>query len=370
MTAGGEISGSRGENGAEATSPVVYCLVPHELAEALHEPLRKHFGARSGVRVVVDQRGRDRRARGERRDPALASNGGPDAESAAERAEERRRVRGIAGRRVGERRAPLIAIEDAPALPRRARRYADQLTFVERLEPSSEHLADLDTGRLVIRFQAGDPSAYSDIYMRYFDPVYAYVRVGLRDHHTAEDIAQQVFIKALEALPEFELRPGKPFRAWLFKIARNQVLGHLRKEGRLDFEDPNDIDERREVPTAAGEVNVLDWISDGDLMLFIERLPEPQRRTLVLRYMLGLSTEEIGTVLDRTPVAVRKLEHRALRFLESRLAAIGRGPKRATRRAPTLMRIRRMTVVRARRYALGSPTASRSRGGASANRGS
>lgn len=354
---GGHRPDGRDDNGDARRQPVVYCLIPADLAGDLHEPLRKHFAGDPSVRVVVERRGRERRATADRRTGPPAGRGRSETTPPSKATAERRRVHALAGRRVGERRAPLIALEATPPLPRRARRHAGQLTFVERLEPSTEHAADLDTGRLVIRFQAGDPSAYSDIYLRYFDPVYAYVRVGLRDHHAAEDIAQQVFIKALEALPEFELRPGKPFRAWLFKIARNQVLGHLRKEGRLDFEDPNDIDERREVPTAAGEVNVLDWISDDDLMLFVERLPEPQRRTLVLRYMLGLSTEEIGTVLDRTPVAVRKLEHRALRFLESRLAAIGRGPKRATRRAPTLIRMRRMTVVRARRYALGTQAA-------------
>lgn len=237
------------------------------------------------------------------------------------------------------------------------------VAFCERIEAASEHLEDLDTARMITRIQGGDRDAFRTLYSRFFDRVYTYVRVALRDHHEAEDTTQQVFIRVMGALPRYELRAGKPFRAWLFRIARNEVLSQVRKQGRVEVEDPNDIDRRRDDSDSMPDASVLNWISDQDLTLFVERLPDAQRQALTLRHMLGLTTEEIATVLERTPVAIRKLEHRALRFLESRLVAVGRAPSRS-RRAPTLIRMRRVPVLRARRFAL-SP-----KGGAPARRGS
>jgi RNA polymerase sigma-70 factor (ECF subfamily) len=244
-----------------------------------------------------------------------------------------------------------------------SRRAGAAIAFCERFEPTSESIEDLDTARMITRIQAGDRDAFRELYSRFFDRVYAYVRVALRDHHEAEDTTQQVFIRVMGAIPRYELRAGKPFRAWLFRIARNEVLSQVRKRGRVEVEDPNDIDRRRDDPDSPPDVSVLNWITDQDLTLFVERLPDAQRQALTLRHMLGLSTEEIATVLERTPVAIRKLEHRALRFLESRLAAVGRTPSRS-RRAPTLIRMRRVPVLRARRFALGS------KGAAPARRGS
>jgi hypothetical protein len=97
----------------------------------------------------------------------------------------------------------------------------------------------------------------------------------------------------------------------------------------------------------------LEWVSDPELLSFIERLSPGQRQVLALRYMLGLRTSEIASVLDRTEQAVRHLESRALRFLQQRLVAIGRGPTRESR-AAMVMTARVFPVLRARRQALAS----------------
>jgi iron uptake system EfeUOB component EfeO/EfeM len=132
-------------------------------------------------------------------------------------------VRNKAGRRVGPRRAPTMAIDALP-LPRKARAHAKRIVFVERVEPSAEHMADLDSARIVTRFQSGDADAFTALYMRYFDRVYSYLRVLFReDSHEAEDLTQQVFVRAFEALPRYERR-SQPFRAWLFTIARNLAM--------------------------------------------------------------------------------------------------------------------------------------------------
>lgn len=322
---------------------VVYCLIPADLAPKLHELLRHHFRDHPDVEVVVERRLRDRRKARERR---RGKGAAPPTE--------RRRIRAPSGRRVGERRAALVPVQAPAELPRRARRYAERLTFVERLEPSTQHAEDLDTARLVIRFQAGErETTFTAIYHRYFERVYGYLRTALRDQHEAEDASQQVFAQLFEALPDYERR-RQPFRAWLFTIVRNYALYHLRKQRRVDVVDPGEIDMRRAaVAEGQGEVepDVLNWISDRDLLLFVERLPETQRQVLVLRFVLDLSHAEIAAILNRSTSDVRALQSRALRFMKQRLSALERAPHQARRRHARQY-LRQAPVLRGRRFVL------------------
>jgi RNA polymerase sigma-70 factor (ECF subfamily) len=328
-------------DGRGETEPlaVTYCVVPWELAEQLHDLLRRHFRDEAALEVIVESRGRERRRRAERRKATVAAP------------TERRQVKAASGRRVDDRRAPLVPVSAPRDLPRRAQAHADRILFVERLEPSSQQLEDADTGRLVTRFQAGEHDVFAALYMRYFDRVYSYLKVAFHDPHAAEDATQQVFTKVLEALPRYERRK-QPFRAWLFVVVRNYALDELAKQRRADATDPailNQFSEQEADDADPGEVP--DWISDRELLLFIERLPLPQRQVLLLRFMLGLTNAEMAAVLNRSEVDIRTLQHRALRFLEARLTAIGRKPETG-KRAQIRRWPKQAPVLRCRRFAL------------------
>ena len=326
---------------------VSYCVIPRDLAPTLHERLRHHFRTDPTVEVIVERRAAERRGSADRR-AAAAQGAAPSAT-----APDRRRIRSRRGRRSAERRATLIAV-GAPALPRRARAHAQRLLFVERLEPTGKAAEDADTTRLVARIQTGDTEAFAILYMRYFDRVYGYLRVLLRDAHAAEDVAQQVFAQVLSALPGFDLE--RPFWVWLFVIMRNSALNELRRRGRLQPEDPSELDRRRErglpdedaVPDGLA---ALSWVSDRELYMLVERLPLAQRQVLLMRYMLDLSNRQIAAVLDRSAADVAVLHHRALAFLRGRLAALGHPPRHA-RRARLQPLIRKAPVLRSRRFAL------------------
>src|SRR5205807_1138245 len=139
---------------------------------------------------------------------------------------------------------------------------------------------------------------------------------------------------------------SQPFRAWLFRIVRNEAVSYLRRGKHVDVEDPAEIDRHRELQSSGAESEIkLGWISDGDLMFLIQRLPEAQRQVLALRYMLGLSNAEIASVMDTTPMAVSQHHYRARRFLAERLQAVRSGDaRRRSRRAPMLVRLRRMPI--------------------------
>jgi RNA polymerase sigma-70 factor (ECF subfamily) len=171
--------------------------------------------------------------------------------------------------------------------------------------------------------------------------------VALKDHHEAEDVTQQVFIRALAGLGRYELRPAVPFRAWLFAIARNVIVDAVRQLHSLRPEPPEDVEAMREHEPAPGHIgDTLEWLSDREVAMFVERLPLAQRQVLVLRFMLDLSGEQIAQVLGRSHLAVRQLQTRALQSLEQRLAAVGRTSARRGPR-PMKSRTKPLTVLAA-----------------------
>lgn len=341
---------------------MIYCIVPRGLAGQLHEVLRHHFADDAGVEVVVERRAAERRS-GERR----ARGKGTPPQGLGER----RR----AGRRAGRRRAATVEVEyPAGALPRRARRHRSQLQFVERARPAGEDAEDLDTARLVARIKAGEGELFETLYTRYFDRVYSYLRLALDDHHEAEDMAQDVFVDVLRALPRYEAR-SVPFRAWLFRVARNRSINLLRRRARLELEEPASIEGRIEengegagAPEADGlealpadpaamadGLEAISWITDPDLQIFVERMPPAQRQLIALRYLMGLDLAEIAETMGRDPAAIRQMHRRALEFLGERLTKVrerlsraGDGGRRQASRTIT----KQAWVVRHRKFIL------------------
>ena len=334
----------REESEGSRRRTVTYCLVPWELAAKLHEPLRRHFRDDPTVEVVVERRARDRRAAGDRR-----------VVPAADLPEEQRLIRNAGGRRIADRRASGLPVTPPP-LPRRFRAHEARVVWVQRAQPSDEQLEDADTARLVTRIQAGDREAFAGLYMRYFDRVFSYLKLMFRDDpHEAEDITQQVFTKLIEALPRYERRT-QPFRGWLFVIVRNEALQRLAVRGRSDVLEPEELARRQEDPDGDPEAALgeLRWITDRELLMFVERLPLAQRQVLLLRHMLDLPATEVARILGRTPVDVRALDYRARRYLSTRLAAVGRAPTCGERKPLQSIPRRRWLPVssRQRRYAL------------------
>lgn len=284
---------------------MVYCVVPRELSAELHEALREHFRDDPAVSVVVEMRRRSRRRLGERRRTDEAPPG----------AVERRRIQNDRGRRVADRRAATEGVA-APPLPPELARHGHRLLFLERAEPSDQEKLDAETKRLVARWQSGEEGLFDEIYLRHFGSVYGYAHAALRSGQDAEDAAQDVFVRALEALPGYEIRSA-PFRAWLLRIARNVVLDCVRRSKRLLVEDPADLTSRREamaVQQGQGQVT-LDWLSKREVVHRVERLPRGQREVIVLRYLLDMPYEQIAGLTGQTPRAARHLHSRAIELL-------------------------------------------------------
>lgn len=172
---------------------------------------------------------------------------------------------------------------------------------------------DAESARLVRQLQLGDPDAFGRLYLRYFDRIYGYVRMALRDAHDAEDATQDVFAQAYRALPRFELR-GQPVRGWLFRVARNVAIDRLRRR-RTHPEAPMDLDGHGE----AGAPDEADALRHDGLLDQVRLLPDAQREVVVLRYAMEFTFPEIAEVTGRTPAAVRQMHQRAISTLRTKL---------------------------------------------------
>jgi RNA polymerase sigma-70 factor (ECF subfamily) len=185
------------------------------------------------------------------------------------------------------------------------------------LRPDRQPVPEGDPDRGDVLAAQRDRAAFDVLYRRYLDRVYGYAFYQLRDHHDAEDATERTFLAALRALPEFR-DEGASFRAWLFRIAHNTIVNARRSRFRRRTEPlPDGLD--RIAPNADPAGLVLEADETRRVLRAVAELAEDRRQVVLLRFVDGLSSREIGQVMDRSEGAARVLLHRALRDLASRL---------------------------------------------------
>jgi RNA polymerase sigma-70 factor (ECF subfamily) len=163
-----------------------------------------------------------------------------------------------------------------------------------------------------------DRAAFGALYRRYLDRVYGYCFYLLGDHHDAEDVTERTFLAALDAIDRYR-DEGATFRAWLFRIAHNQLANAHRSRSRRPLARLDAVPEPAVEDDPAGLVGLAE--DSRRLRRALEALPEDRRQVVVLRFVDGLSAREIAGVLGRSEGAVRVLQHRALRQLAEILRA-------------------------------------------------
>lgn len=168
---------------------------------------------------------------------------------------------------------------------------------------------------LVAAAKAGDAEAYGRIFDHYHEAVHRYIAARVRRPSDAEDLAQLVFVKALEALPRYEQR-GVPFGGWLFRLARNVVIDHTRT--RRDHATLDIVAERADQDDGPDELAVLRQEMDS-VALALRRLTPEQREAIELRFFAGLSAREAAEVMGRQEGTVRGLQFRAIAALRREL---------------------------------------------------
>lgn len=147
---------------------------------------------------------------------------------------------------------------------------------------------------LVKRFRGGDREAFTELVIRYQRPVYNAAFWILRSAEDAHDIAQNVFLKVAERLDEFD--PERRFFSWIYRIAVNESLNLLRRNGHEET-----LDEEIDLP-GAESANPESRASDAELSRGIQgalmKMSTNDRTVLVLRHFSECSYQEIAQILD------------------------------------------------------------------------
>jgi RNA polymerase sigma-70 factor (ECF subfamily) len=158
---------------------------------------------------------------------------------------------------------------------------------------------------------------FETLFEQYFDRVFRYVFSRTNNRQVAEDLTSQIFLKILEALPRYQSR--QPLAAWVFTIARNTLISHYR----FTFRHPIQSLEvagllvSNPFPAIGGNTKNLDRYID--LEKAINQLSRKDHELLRLKYAAGLSYEEIGDLLGKSPEAIKMAMHRLLRKLEDEM---------------------------------------------------
>ena len=189
-------------------------------------------------------------------------------------------------------------------------------------------LPDADVVRLA---QQGREPAFRELVRRYERPVFSLVYRMVRDREVAEDLAQDTFVKVLNHIDRYS--PEFKFSSWLFKIANNVAIDHLRRrrldtvsiDGAPDATSASEV-EASTIQLASEQESPLEELASRELGSAIERaigaLRPQYRACIMLRHVEGRSYEEIAATLDLPLGTVKTYIHRARHELRRALEGV------------------------------------------------
>ena len=168
---------------------------------------------------------------------------------------------------------------------------------------------------LVERATGGDYEAFGELYSIYLERIYRYVFYQVRDKMTAEDLTEEVFLKAWKSIGSCRGKE-QTFSAWLYRIAHNHVIDNLRRQRKYVTTDTDIEALAVNSDLAVEEEGKLDR---QEMLDRITDLPQNQKQVIILKFIEGLDNQEIGQVMGKSQGAIRVLQMRALAALRQRL---------------------------------------------------
>ncbi len=192
-------------------------------------------------------------------------------------------------------------------------RNKDRKVKKNQATPPAVTLNQTENEGLVKRAVGGDSEAFGELYSTYLDQIYRYVFYQVKDKTAAEDITEEVFIKAWKAIKSCKGKE-QTFLPWLFRIAHNHIIDTFRKKQKelsMEMETVVEVvDHRLEVETKLERQQLLEVIG---------RLTPNQRQVIILKFLEGLDNSQIERVMHRSQGAIRVLQMRALATLRQTL---------------------------------------------------
>ena len=171
--------------------------------------------------------------------------------------------------------------------------------------------------KLVDKAADGNFDAFGDLYSIYLDRIYRYIYYHVKDRMMAEDITEEVFVKAWKAIRSCKGR-GRTFSSWIYRIAHNHMINTQRNNNRsisMAMENlVTESDRRQEVDSTAGKYELTEMLDE---------LPLNQKQVLILKFLEGMSNSEIAKIMNKSEGAIRILQMRGLSSLRQNVTAGG-----------------------------------------------
>lgn len=175
-------------------------------------------------------------------------------------------------------------------------------------------MQDSTNDATLVKAAQADPAGFAPLYDRYFGDVFRFILRRATDRELTADLTQQAFLKAMLSLSRYEPR-GLPFRAWLYRIALNELRMHWRKKKEilvdLSYTQVGALKEEMELR--------LDPDDMSRLAEALSALDAPRAQLIQLRFMDGLSYQEVGQIMGIGEDAAKMRTHRVLAVLRNNL---------------------------------------------------
>jgi RNA polymerase sigma-70 factor (ECF subfamily) len=170
--------------------------------------------------------------------------------------------------------------------------------------------------QLVLQAQAGNSEAFGQLYDAYMERIYRFVYFRVEDQQTAEDITSQVFLKAWSNLERFQFS-RTPYLAWLYTIAHNAVIDHYRTRKVTTALDDVQLSQPDHSELVETEIDLT--VEMQSVKVALQTLTDDQQRVLTLKFIEGMSNNEIARQLGKREGAIRALQMRGLQALAKQL---------------------------------------------------
>jgi RNA polymerase sigma-70 factor (ECF subfamily) len=174
----------------------------------------------------------------------------------------------------------------------------------------------------LVRLRRGDPDAFDALLARYQNRLYRYLIRLTASSAAAEDLFQETWLKVITRVHRYDDR--RPFEPWLFSVARNLAIDHLRRTSPASLDEPSASGETRIAQLGADEPGSLERLLERERRALLEKtleeLPALYREALSLRFEEEMTFEEIAEVLSAPLSTVKSRVQRALSTLRKRMA--------------------------------------------------
>ena len=176
------------------------------------------------------------------------------------------------------------------------------MEFSTPIQQSEDHLVQQAIKR--------DETAFTALYRGCVERVYRHIYYKVSDSADAQDITQEVFIKAWNSIETYQSK-GTPFIAWIITIANNLIVDHYRKQKRtIPTEELHEVEPVDELSDPAKETEIK--FENAFIKKTVLKLKGDKQKVILMHFIDGMTYEEIAKVLNKSEGSIRVIQYRAL----------------------------------------------------------